>query len=130
MAAGPFLTGDQGQSTDQPLAPLIPAVPVYDGTPEGLVATVGAMVEAVNRLTGNGPPDNNTDPNKSFSFKVKQQSKKDAKKKNKQRFVEVARSLKEVTVTDPNSGASVTYEDIVKLTMQDTVTGETWEWTQ
>lgn len=127
MSDNPFLSGDQGASTDQPAAPFMPAVPVYDGTTDGLTATVGALVDAVNRLTGNGPPTNNIIKPQPGTTKPSNQKKEKGKPG---RFTEVSRTTKSVTVTDPVSGASLTYDDIVGLKFKDNVTGETWEWIQ
>lgn len=125
MSDNPFLSGDQGQSTDQPAAPFLPAIPVYDGTTDGLTATMGALIDAVNRLTGNGPPTNNIIRPQPGTTKPTNQKKEKGKPG---RFTEVSRQKTPITVTDPNSGASLTYNQITKLTMKDNVTGETWEW--
>lgn len=131
MSDNPFLSGDQGQSTDQPAAPFMPAIPVYDGTTDGLTATMAALTDAVNRLTGNGPPPNNSRGNVSL-FKTKQDpnTKKKQDKGKLGRFIEVSRTKTPTTVTDPNSGASVTFNQITQLKFRDNVTGETWEWNQ
>jgi hypothetical protein len=129
-----FLTGTQGQATDQPAAPTLMQIPAPDGTQAGTEAALTALTNNVNALSGVGPRNSNADiqpflsPGKGPS--KTQQNSKDNKKKNQNsaRFIEVSRQTKETTITDPNSGASVTFTDITQLIMQDTVTKEQWVW--
>jgi hypothetical protein len=133
-----FLTGDQGQSTDQPAAPQLPAIPAYDGTPEGLASTMSALVETTRRLAGQIPFPNNENqgggrnsfqsPKQQFSNKPNPQDKKPQQKGQTGRFTEQSRTKSTVTVKDSNSGATLTYQQITGLVMKDNVTGETWEW--
>jgi hypothetical protein len=124
-----FLTGDQGQSTDQPGAPLVPSIPALDGTQAGLEATVSIMATAVRLLAGQIPRTNNTGGG---GVKTQQgKNPQDQKPKPKApvpRFIEFSRRTEKVTVTDPVSGAFLTYNQITNLVMQDTVTKETWDW--
>lgn len=130
-----FLTGRGNLGVDQPAPPGVPAVPQYDGTDQGLTATVNRLVDVVNRITGNVPKKTNTNgpgiktnPNKKSGPGKNTQDKKDQDKKDKPRFTELTRNTETVTVTDPVSGATLTYQQITKLVMQDSVTGEQWEW--
>jgi hypothetical protein len=113
-----FLTGSQGQGTDQPTTPTLMAVPEVDGTSQGLENTVAALVYNVRQLSGQKP---DTGSNSAST-------KKQPTKGQTGRFVEISRATQSVTVSDPTSGASVTFEQITQLVMQDTVTGEQWTW--
>lgn len=122
--ASSFLTGTPGQGTGQPDAPALPAIPDLDGTAAGLNSTVQALADTVRILSGQNPSPNNLQ-----GLKVK--SNKSNKKKdpnNSARFVEKSRQTKSVTVSDPVSGASVTFNQITQLVMQDTITQELWTW--
>ena len=44
------------------------------------------------------------------------------------RWIEASRRTEDVTITDPNSGASITFTRINQLTMHDHITGEAWTW--
>jgi len=133
-----FLTGDQGQSTDQPAAPQLPAIPTYDGTPEGMASTMNALVEVTRRLAGQVPSPNNENqgggrpvfqsPKQQPSNTPNPQDKKTQPKGQTGRFTEQSRTKSSVTVKDSNSGASLTYQQITGLVMKDNVTGELWEW--
>ena len=131
-----FLIGRAGPGTNQPGPPSLPTVPQFDGTDQGLKTTVDRLVDTVNKLTGNYHKSGNntggaklkTNPSKKGPGKNTEKKAKEDKSKDKQRFTELSRNTENVTVTDPVSGASLTYQQITKLTMQDTVTGEIWEW--
>lgn len=116
-----FLTGSQGQATSSVAAvaaPTLISIPDYDGTQQGLINVVQALVNNVRQLGGQQP-----DPQNSSST-----SSNPSKKKGQGRFQEINRKTEKVTITDPDSGASLTYNQITLLTLQDTVTKEQWTW--
>jgi len=108
-----FLTGTQNQGTDQPAAPTLTPIPTPDGTLQGMENIVQALTQNARALSGQLPAYSNSN------------SKKNA---TAGRWVELSRQTKEVTITDQDSGASVTFEQITQLVMQDTVTKEKWTW--
>lgn len=122
-----FLTGTAGQSTDQPGAPTLPAIPDLDGSDQGLQSTVQALVDNVRTLSNQIPGNNNT-VNQSSGTTTKQQTNAQKKQSQIARFTELSRQTQQVTVTDPSSGASLTYTQITQLVMQDNVTKELWTW--
>lgn len=116
-----FLTGTQNQSTNQPSAPVLQGIPELDGTSQGLENTVAALINNVRALSGQVSTNaNNLSP--------QQSSTQSSKKTKLGSFVEISRQTQSVTITDPNSGASVTFKQITQLVLQDTVTQETWTW--
>jgi len=121
-----FLTGGVGQSTNQPGSPALQSIPELDGTQDGLTATVAALVQTVRALAGQSPAQNNTRGQNGPKPNPKKDDQKP--KQNTGRFIETNRQTNSVTVSDPSSGASVTFKQITQLTMQDTVTRETWTW--
>ena len=124
-----FLTGDQGQSTDQPGSPALQSIPNLDGTAQGLYSTVDALVNTVRALAGQGPDPNNASRGSSKTApKNNQKNNQKDNQKNTARFIEKSRTTQQVTVKDTSSGATLTYTQITQLVMQDTVTGETWQW--
>ena len=124
-----FLTGSPSQGTDQPAGPAVPAIPTFDGTPDGLDSTVNSLVDAVRLLSGQRPFPNNQDtqnngPGNSGSNSAK------AKQGNNDRFTEISRQTQDVKVTNPSDSTQyVMVRQITKLVMQDTVTKEQWIWT-
>lgn len=107
-------------ASSQPSSPALEAIP--DLTPDNMFHTVNALVQTVRHLSGQTPePSNKSVPGSKSSG---------ANKKDKKvRFSEQSRQTEDVTVTDSDSGATLTYTQITKLVMQDSVTGETWTWT-
>jgi hypothetical protein len=136
-----FLTGTQGQSTDQPAGPTIPAIPTYDG--QNLDGVIEALTGAVRQLSGHVPRPNNEARANEFLSGMKDASnnkdKKDGKTKSpptpkdkdtkEQRFSEIERVTQDVKITNPQDKTQyVIVTQIVELTMQDNVTKEKWYW--
>lgn len=128
-----FLTGRPGQSTDQPGAPQLPAIPSYDGTDAGLQGTLDALVTATRAMAGQNPAANNkgnTSPQGSGSNGMKSPT-NNKKKDGGGRFSEVSRVTKKVKISNPDDDTQyVMVEQITKLVMQDNVTKEQWVWTR
>jgi hypothetical protein len=112
-------------ASSQPSSPSLEAIP--DLTPDNMYATVNALVQTVRHLSGQTPEPSRSNPvsKSGSSNKTANATKKD----KKVRFSEQSRQTEDVTITDRDSGATLTYTQITKLVMQDSVTGETWTWT-
>jgi hypothetical protein len=97
-----------------------------------MVDTVNALTETVRRLAGHVPGVNNKSNPTTDSASGRGPGSKTQKTKKPNptagRFTEVSRATQQVIVRDTASGASLIYTQITKLVMQDTVTGEKWEW--
>ena len=123
----PYLTGDQGQSTEQaggaqPTVPTSPSLPALDGTQQGMDAAVFALLQAVGQLQDQ---QRITDVN---VHNLTEQGGAGGTKKKVGKYTEISRSTEDVTVTDPNTGATLTYTQITQLVMRDTETNELWTW--
>jgi hypothetical protein len=130
-----FLTGTQGQSTDQPAGPSIPAIPSWDGQIDSLPGIMDALTGAVRQLSGHFPAQNNTGPSSAaypgggkVPSSAQLNNTKDDNKKKPQ-YTEVNRQTKDVKITNPDDATQyVIVTQIVALTMQDNVTKEQWIW--
>ncbi len=128
-----FLTGTQNLGTDQPEIS-VPTIPPWDGTAAGTGAVLEAMTAAIQVLSNQLPQANNLDTGAGgkFGFKLKQDKKNNQTRKKggqKPRWVEVARTTKDKKIySSQDPTVFVKVREIITLTMQDTVTGEQWEW--
>lgn len=124
-----FLTGNQGQSTNQPAGPSIAAIPSWDGSAEGLGGTINALVDAVRQLSGQIPA-SGADPIGGAKFGAPGNIKTGGAKDDKvQKFTEINRTTKNVKITNPEDDTQfVIVQQITSLTMQDNVTKEKWIW--
>jgi len=103
------------QPKTQPQPVNLPSVsPVTNPTPGNLQNAVNQLRTIVNYISGRqgprGPQGASNAPSKPA------------------RWQEFHRTEEPVTITDPTSGASVTFSRINQLVMHDQVTGESWTW--
>jgi hypothetical protein len=125
-----FLTGDAGQSTNQPGAPSLPAIPSLDGTSQGMEAAVGALVHVTRQLAGQQPAQNSTARPGSPAGSNAPKSNISDPKSNKARWEELSRTNNTVKISNPDDTTQfVMVKQITKLVMKDNVTGEQWVWT-
>jgi hypothetical protein len=107
------------QNDGQPLGPQYPAIPNATDLASALAA-IAAMRQIIQGLI-NQLNNNNQTVGRQWGFKTKQP---DPKQDNN--FLEVQRVQVDKTVTDPNSGASITFKQTSKLVMKDKKTGQQW----
>jgi len=106
----------------------LPAIPAPDGTIEGMMNSLNSLIQGYNGLAGFGPfggasASASASGGAAGGFKTKDQK--------GGRFIERSRQTKKVRVTNPDDENQwVDVMVITALTMVDTKTGETWDWTR
>jgi hypothetical protein len=115
-------------SVPPPPAVAFPSIPLPEPTIPGLVASVSALKNAVELLSGQN---NNVKKVSGVinGFSIKDNSKQQKKTPAQGRWVETNRVTATVRITNPQD--STQYVDVLRinqLTFTDSVTGETWVW--
>ena len=117
------------QPVVQPSPPALPAIPVATNLATAIQA-INVMRQAINTMNNNIPPNNQNSQNPTMNgFTTKQNQQQNTPQKSG--FVQVSVVKNTVRITNPdNPDQYVDVEQITGLTMQNSVTGQSWTWSQ